>query len=332
MAEKPKSKSKHRLKFRFSIVFLSFLLSFMLCFIAYVNALDNAQASASPVINNNVSDSVSVSVSVSETDDEASLSDDTVSDSEYTGDNSSQEDDTQSVSVTDEIIEEQSENSSDTETQPSEDSQDSTADISNPVAESERKDDSYLSECVFVGDSISTGISGYGFVSEKNVFAQTSMRIDLINNTPLDTFYGNVLVTEAIKSANPSNVYIMLGSNGMGWIDISKMMSDYSTFIDSVKDSAPDADIYVMSIPPVTAEREEKPSVEEGKILNSDINNYNSQLLDLANEKNIYYIDTHSALMGSDGKLPSDVSKDGMHFNKDTYIKMIEYILTHVAG
>ncbi|HAS78720.1 MAG TPA: hypothetical protein DCS38_03215, partial [Ruminococcus sp.] len=227
-----------------------------------------------------------------------------------------------------------SDDTSSDENQDSENSDESSAvnaDVSNPVAQSDRKDDSYLSDCVFVGDSISTGFSGYGFVSEKNVFAKTSMRIDLINNTPLDTFYGNVLVIDALKSANPKNIYVMLGSNGMGWIDDSKMIADYSQFIDDVQSSLPSASIYIMSIPPVTAERELKPTVEEGKILNSDINDYNAQLLDLANQKGVHYIDVNSALVDSNGKLPSDVSTDGMHFDKNTYVKVVEYILTHVA-
>lgn len=339
MAEKPKAKPKRRLRFKFSIVFLSFFLSFMLCFIAYVNALNNSQTATSPVMNSNISDSSSPdsdtdSIMAADSFDSAesqNTDNDIISDSSA-DDNSDSTSDTDSVS--DENSDSQQEDSSseeDTETS-ADDSSQTNSDVSNPVPESERKDDSYLNECVFVGDSISTGISGYGFVSEKNVFAQTSMRIDLINNTPLNTFYGNVLVTDAIKSANPAHVYIMLGSNGMGWIDNSKMISDYSTFIDSIKQSSPDSDIYIMSIPPVTAEREQKPSVEEGKILNSDINDYNSMLLDLANEKDVHYIDTHSSIMGSDGKLPSDESTDGMHFIKDTYVKMIDYILTHVAG
>lgn len=310
MAEKTKPKVKHRLKFRFSIVFLSFLLSFLLCFIAYANGMKNQEqpVSASPVINSNIDalQESDASSDISSADDSEAGDTENDSQSENSEDNSSSSDGDSSSAV--------------------------SADVSNPVAECERKDDSYLENCIFVGDSISTGFSGYGFVSEKNVFAKTSMRIDLINNTPLETFYGNVLVIDALKSANPQNVYVMLGSNGMGWIDSSKMIADYSEFIDNVKSGLPNANIYVMSIPPVTAERELKPSVEEGKILNSDINDYNSQLLSLANEKNIHYIDVNSAIVDSNGKLPTDVSTDGMHFIKDTYVKVVDYILTHVAG
>lgn len=329
MAQKSKTKVKRRLKFRFSIIFLSFLLSFILCFIAYVNGMKNKiqDTSAEPVMNSNVSDSKDSSADNSS---DGIISENPDGSADSNADSSQNADENSSDSQEDSS----SDDASSDENQDAESSDESSAvnaGVSNPVAQSDRKDDSYLSDCVFVGDSISTGFSGYGFVSEKNVFAKTSMRIDLINNTPLDTFYGNVLVIDALKSANPKNIYVMLGSNGMGWIDDSKMISDYSQFIDEVQSALPSASIYIMSIPPVTAERELKPTVEEGKILNSDINDYNAQLLDLANQKNVHYIDVNSALADSNGKLPSDVSTDGMHFDKNTYVKVVEYILTHVA-
>ncbi len=323
-------KRKRRLKFRGEIIFLSFMLTFILCFIAYVNDVKELESSATPVINNNIKQQETGEQGSEEKKDNSKKKNSQKDNSEVQLEEvitvTNDEGETVTVTaVSEENNGQELENVEETDSQPS-------ASVENPVAESSKADESYLDKCVFVGDSISTGFSGYGFVSEKNVFAKTSMRIDTINNTPLKTFYGDVLVANAIKAAQPENVYVMLGSNGMGWIETSKMMQDYNTFIDSVKEQSPDVNIYVMAIPPVTAEREQISSVAEGKILNSDINDYNSQLLELANEKGIYYIDVNSALVNSDGKLPSDVSTDGMHFNKETYIKVIDYILTHVAG
>lgn len=298
MAENPKtrakSKAKHRLKFRFSIVFLSFLLSFMLCYIAYVKNVREKEAEIAPVINRNLDDAGR---------EESNPFEDNVVEEEVTSE-------TSFVPVVPEGTEEK---------------------VVNPVPQSEKKDQSYLEECVFVGDSISTGFSGYGFVSEKNVFAKTSMRIDLINSTPLDTFYGNILAVNAIKAAKAQNVYVMLGSNGMGWINNVAMIDDYGVFISNIKSVVPDAKIYLISVPPVTAEREQIATVEEGQILNSTINEYNTMLLELANDNNVYYLDVHSVLVNQNGMLPSEESTDGMHFTKKTYEKVIDYILSHVV-
>ena len=66
----------------------------------------------------------------------------------------------------------------------------------------------------------------------------------------------------------------------------------------------PDSNIYILSIPPVTAARES--AEEEEPILNSDMNKYNSELLKMADEKKIYYVDINTALKGNDGKFPEE--------------------------
>lgn len=202
----------------------------------------------------------------------------------------------------------------------------------NPVKKSDEKDKSYLDKCVFIGDSITTGLSGYKFVSNDNVLASIGLRIDNITTEKVSTTkYGDILTLDALLKIKPENVYILLGSNGVSWYDNDKMIECYSNFIDSVKTELPDSNIYIISITPVGAIREAKDTTENGKILNSDIDRFNLRLIDLANQKGIYYVDANSELKGDDGKLPADVTKDGMHFNKDTYEKFVEYILTHIV-
>lgn len=199
----------------------------------------------------------------------------------------------------------------------------------NPVPASDPKSEAYFGKCMFVGDSISVGFSDYQFMSAKNVIAEIGMNIEKINTDPMKTAYGEVTALEALKAADPENVYIMLGSNGIAWLPTDTMIEYYSEFVDKVMTDMPEADIYILSIPPVTAERE---TAENEPILNSDIDNYNSELLKMANEKQIYYVDINTILKNNDGKLPSEQAQDdGMHFVKDTYSVVVDYILSHTA-
>lgn len=211
-------------------------------------------------------------------------------------------------------------------TQPTESAQKA---LINPVPASEPKSEAYFGKCMFVGDSLSVGFSDYQFMSVKNVIAQVGMNIERINTEPMQTAYGDVTALEALKTAAPENIYIMLGSNGIAWLKADTMIEYYSRFVDSVMKELPDSKIYILSIPPVTAERE---SAESEPILNSDIDNYNSRLLKMANEKQIYYVDINTILKNNDGKLSSEYAQeDGMHFVKDTYSVVVEYILSHIA-
>lgn len=202
-------------------------------------------------------------------------------------------------------------------------------DIINPVPASDSLTETYFGKCIFVGDSISVGLADYQLVPIKNVFAELGMNIEKINTETIKTAYGELTAIDALKAAKPENVYIMLGSNGIAWLSISDMIDYYSKFVDEIKAGLPDTKIYVLSVPPVTAERE---VAAEEPILNSDIDSYNSELLKMADNKKLYYVDINTALKGNDGKFPSNMAeKDGMHFKKATYSVMLDYILSHTV-
>lgn len=215
------------------------------------------------------------------------------------------------------------------ESSTAEKNKDENKELTNPVPKSDARSQSYLAKCVFVGDSITVGLSDYQLVSMKNVIAEVGMNIEKINTETMQTAYGELTVLDALKEAEPENIYIMLGSNGIAWMDIDSMIGEYSTFIDGIKESLDNSNVYIIAIPPVTAARENS----DEPIKNEDIDDYNSKLLELANEKKCWYIDLNSELKGSDGKFPqSDAADDGMHFNKSTYDKMLQFVLSHVAG
>ena len=227
-----------------------------------------------------------------------------------------------------------------TESSDKEDGEDSQADelssddaqenkkIENPVPESSAMTQTYFGKCVFVGDSITVGLSDYQLVPMKNVIAEIGMNIEKINSETMQTEYGDTTVLDALTQASPENVYIMLGSNGIAWLSIDDMIAEYSEFAQNVASALPDTNIYILSIPPVTESREQS----DTPVLNENIDEYNSKLLDLANANGYHYVDVNSALKDADGKLPQDDAEDdGMHFHKSTYDKMLEYILCHVA-
>lgn len=203
---------------------------------------------------------------------------------------------------------------------------------SNPVPAGTAKDSSYFDSCAFVGDSIMEGLSAYGFLPENQVFASVGLNPYQLNTNAIQTYYGSVTALSAVLYAKPENLYIMMGMNGVAWDINNDMTAEIGTFIDSVKTSLPSVSIYLMSVTPVSAEREAKASAADGKILNSQIDDFNSSLLSLANEKNIHYLDINSCLKGSNGCLPSDLTSDGIHISKAVYEDILDYILCHTVS
>ena len=202
----------------------------------------------------------------------------------------------------------------------------STADI-NPIAESAEVDESYFDDCMFVGDSLMVGLGTYGFISEEQIAAGIGMSVVSIGTTPLTNADGSeILTADKVNAASPRHVYILLGLNMLGTYTDEQLLSYYGDFIDSI--NRENTDIYVISVPPVTGERE---TDEDNPILNSDIDSFNADLLKFANNRCVYYVDLNTALKGPDGRFPEeDAEADGVHFKKPTYRTMLEYLRTHV--
>ena len=219
--------------------------------------------------------------------------------------------------------EEQSQNSDNVE-------DDGAKDGVNPIAESEAVSDEYLQSCVFIGDSIVYGMSSYGIVPASNVYASMSMNVTKAETEPVETQYGDITILEALEADIPGNIYILLGSKGAAWLTPSEMYSSYSSFVTKVIELCPDSDIYIIAVPPVTAAKE---ASVESPVSNSDIDDLNERMLELCNNKGIYFLDLNSYLKDDTGCMPAtDAENDGVHFKYSTYEKMVDYILTHTVN
>lgn len=196
----------------------------------------------------------------------------------------------------------------------------------NPVPETDDAGPDYYQDAAFVGDSIMTGLSLNGLIDGSRVLASKGMNIEKISTDVLSLPQGQMTAIDAIAALQPKKVFIMLGSNGIAWLSNEDMVASYGAFIDNIHAKAPDATICILSIPPVAVKN-------NYKIKNESIPAYNQALLNLADDKGVRLIDFHSAMTGSDGYLATEyAAKDGMHFQRAAYEKMLSYLRTHAPG
>ncbi len=201
--------------------------------------------------------------------------------------------------------------------------------IVNPVPLSEAKSSDYLNSCIFVGDSITYGLASYNVVPSANVYASMSMSISKVETATIDTQYGKMTIAEALQLKQPENIYVMLGSNGAAFMSVNDMYQSFSSFMNIVSDICPDSNIYILSVPPVTAEKE---ASTETPVSNADLDEFNNKILEYANRNDMYYVDICTALKDDLGKLPdADAENDGLHLKYSAYEKLIDYVLTHTA-
>ncbi|MGN0169812.1 MAG: GDSL-type esterase/lipase family protein [Lachnospiraceae bacterium] len=201
-------------------------------------------------------------------------------------------------------------------------------DYSKPVPESEKAAESYFDDAVFIGDSrtegfmLNAGLTNATFYSHKGITVKT-----VFTEPAIKMGNSKVSIMDALKKTKFSKVYIMLGINETGWVYSSMFIEKYGEIIDRIRQSNPDAVIYVQQILPVSR----KVSKEHRYINNKRIREFNRLLQEMAEEKKVCFLNVAKAVENEKGVLPDDAAVDGIHLKKEYCQKWLEYLETHVV-
>jgi len=190
------------------------------------------------------------------------------------------------------------------------------------VYKTKPKDDSYFTDTAFIGDSLTDGFRIYSGLLDSTFLCGTSMTITGLSSRE---WQNGITMLDRIKQGGFKKVYIMLGANENLSLEYKDaFVKNYSQLIDTVQKASPDAIIYVQSILPVSASRD-----NEGRITNAVINAFNEGLYDMAVKKKVFYLDINKTLKDENGQLPEDAATDGVHFKKEYYLKWLDYLKNH---
>ena len=138
----------------------------------------------------------------------------------------------------------------------------------------------------------------------------------------------DMTIADAIRSGGSfSKCYIMLGVNELGWSSISAFIDGYSALIDLVREAHPEAQIYVIGIMPLG----DKALSSGSWLTNDNVKLFNSRILEMCAQKQVYYIDDFD-LLAPDGKLAPDAAVDGIHVQPEYSKMLVGYLLTHTVS
>ncbi|OIB03866.1 lysophospholipase [Paenibacillus sp. LC231] len=166
---------------------------------------------------------------------------------------------------------------------------------------------------VFMGDSITEGLSFHDVLKEENVLAGAGKTAEFARQDMAE-----------LTKRDPEQIFIHLGSDDILWpTDNPKTysMKNYAKLIGMIKEKLPQAKITLLSVTPVTAEAEEL----EPRYKN--INDYNQGLKELAEKENIGYVDLSSVFSNGSNNL---YDSDGIHFKPEFYTRMLDLLKAQV--
>lgn len=186
-------------------------------------------------------------------------------------------------------------------------------------------DKSFFENTLFIGDSITTGYSLYGYIDDKNVYAKIGLNPSTVLTKSVSTCYGEITIGDMLDYTQPDIVYIMLGSNGIQWLSCENMISSTGELVDIIEEHCPDAFIVLVSVPPVTADYDSTVDID----VMEKILEYNRKLWDYADEHLLGYIDITGMLTDDTGYFNKGYAEyDGMHFKPDAYKAVLSELQT----
>jgi lysophospholipase L1-like esterase len=195
-----------------------------------------------------------------------------------------------------------------------------------PSAVDTSETDDYFSNALFIGDSRTQGLLLYSNLGNAGYYAARGLTVEQVfKKAVVDSGSGKLTVSDALSRRAFGKVYLMFGLNELGWNSADKVIEQYGRVIDRVRETQPDALIYVQSIMPVSARKSAKDPVHN----NPNIARFNGMIEQLTEEKNVIYLNVGESVSDENGVLPEEASSDGIHLNKKYCIKWEEYLRAH---
>ncbi len=192
--------------------------------------------------------------------------------------------------------------------------------------------DGYVDKLIFYGDSTTHGMKSYkvfGSRDTKQVWTPQSGTLALFR-AATDLVWDPVAgedksLSDLCADNKPEYLVMTLGVNGVSMYDRDTFKIDYQNLINIILTASPDTKLILQSIYPVA-----RSYAKQDVINNKKIQAANEWIVEIANENNLPYLNTYSALIGADGYLPESYQNgDGMHFNEVGFAAVMDYVKSH---
>lgn len=175
--------------------------------------------------------------------------------------------------------------------------------------EFQKAPDGYFEDALFIGDSRTVGIKEYGNIDGADFFATEGMSVYSIYQQSINiSGVGDVSLEALLKSKTYGKIYIMMGINELGY-NLSDNADAYRELVDMIKKYQPDAIIYIQANLHVSSSL----SKTDRTFNNTRIDNYNSLLAGIADNRSIFYIDVNELFDDASGGLGEEYTSDDIH-------------------
>lgn len=179
-----------------------------------------------------------------------------------------------------------------------------------PVTKVPELDYSIFDNCAFIGNSTLHGLYQFGIITHGDFFTKVGLNVLSVYEKTTDT--GTVPIIDELNNGSYEAVILLFGQNELGWPSMDSFINKYSQLLTDVWARQPDAEIFIMGMPPVSKKVSD---TSDRGVTNDNINKLNAKLEQLAADRNCNFLPAPDSLKDSTGALPADASSDGIHLN-----------------
>ncbi|WP_160668449.1 GDSL-type esterase/lipase family protein [Colidextribacter sp. OB.20] len=203
-------------------------------------------------------------------------------------------------------------------------------DYTQPVPESQQREDDWFDNSAVIGHSLMEGFKGFAKVdADIHYFTDTGISAKkALSFGGFDLPDGGTGTLETgLGQKDFDKIYIMLGVNE---ITTSKesLKEHMAAIVELIRDNQPEGiPIYVLNITPTTEKKSASSDFNQ-----KNVKRLNEALAEVCEEQECYLVDLWSCFADGNGFLPADISTDGVHLTAPEYRVMADYILSHTVG
>jgi hypothetical protein len=188
-------------------------------------------------------------------------------------------------------------------------------------------DVSYFDDALFIGDSRTVGLYEYGGLGNAEVFAHSGMSIYKVFKEEFELRSGEkTTLNQVLETKQFSKIYIMLGINELGY-DFEQTIGRFAEAIELIRQMQPQALVFIQANLHIT----NKKSEESDLFNNINIDKFNQAVSQLADGKQIFYMDVNPLYDDENGGLSEEYTSDHAHILGKYYVDWVDFILQNAV-
>lgn len=187
-------------------------------------------------------------------------------------------------------------------------------------------DESWFDDALFIGESRTAGLRGYGRLGNADYFCGESLTVyGVLGIVASDANFPEQSLTSLLSWKQYGKIYIHLGINELGG-DMEAFAAQYQTVIDKIRELQPDAHIILQAVLALGDGYSTRAALSR-----ENIQGLNDRIRALAEENELIFSDVNQIMTNEEGYLIPDLTFDGCHLYATGCEKWAQWLLEEAA-